>query len=63
MNLMKNDKNEPYPRLFVFEKVMVIFIIYLSTTKTKPDWLPKRIVVDVIVLYVLCMQLYYFLIS
>jgi hypothetical protein len=63
MNLMKNDENEPYPILFVFEKVMVIFIIYLSTTKTKPDWLPKTIVVDVIVLYVLCMQLYYFLIS
>jgi glycopeptide antibiotics resistance protein len=60
---MKRDENEPYPGLVLFGKAMVmfyvIFIIYLSTTKTKSDWMPKTIIIDVIVWYIILMQLYY----
>jgi glycopeptide antibiotics resistance protein len=55
---MKRDENEPNPGLVVFGKAMVIFfiifVIYLSTTKTKSDWMSKTIIFDVIVIYALC---------
>jgi len=67
-NMKKNDR-EPYEKEdrkldllgWAFVIFYVIFIIYLYTTKTKPDWIPKTIAIDILVLYVLCLHTYYYI--
>jgi hypothetical protein len=63
---MKKNDREPYEKEdrkldllgWAFVIFYVIFIIYLYTTKTKPDWLPKTIIIDLPVIYILCILLY-----
>jgi hypothetical protein len=63
---MKKNDREPYEKEdrkldligWAFVIFYVVFIIYLYTTKTKPDWLPKTIIIDLPVIYILCILLY-----
>jgi heme/copper-type cytochrome/quinol oxidase subunit 2 len=63
---MKKNDREPYEKEdrkldllgWAFVIFYVIFIIYLYTTKTKPDWMPKTIIIDLPVIYILCILLY-----
>jgi hypothetical protein len=66
VNSMKKNDREPYEKEdrkldligWAFVIFYVVFIIYLYTTKTKPDWLPKTIIIDLPVIYILCILLY-----
>ncbi len=63
---MKKNDREPYEKedrkLYILGWAFVIFyvilIVYLYTTKTKPDWMPKTIIIDLPVIYILCILLY-----
>ncbi len=63
---MKRNDREPYEKEdrklnllgWAFVIFYVILIVYSYTTKTKPDWMPKTIIIDVLVLYPICIIAY-----
>lgn len=66
MNIMKKNEREPHEKEdrklnilgWAFVIFYVILIVYLYTTKTTPNWMPKTIVIDVLVLYPICLITY-----